>query len=474
MKTLSFATILFAFLFICVSGVSADDALTKPNIVIVFADDLGYGDLACYGNKIIRTPRIDAMAAEGARFTDFYAQTVCGPSRSSLLTGCYPLRVARLKNQSIEIHPRVHSKEITIAEMLKAVGYRTGCFGKWDQAGHSQSRYEPSLLPCRQGFDTYFGTPSSNDGPRGMFMLRDQERIEGPGVDMNTITRRVTDAALEFIRESKDGPFFAYIPHPMPHTILGASEDFRGKSPRGLYGDVVEELDYNTGRIIDEIKKLGLTERTYVFFISDNGPWELRKEHGGSAAPLRGAKTSTWEGGLRVPSIAWAPGRIPAGRTIGQVAATLDMMPTLAKIAGGKVPDDRIIDGRDISSLLHADDPSQVELPERPFYYYQHTHLQAVRFGKWKLHVARPAQPSWCPRWAGHIKKEDVIDFPQPTLYDLENDIGETTDVAADNPEVLSELLELIEKGRTDIGDYNIIGSGARFFDPQPRRPDIK
>jgi arylsulfatase len=444
----------------------ASPAAGRPSFIVIFTDDQGYQDLGCYGSPQIRTPRLDRMAREGMRFTSFYAQTVCGPSRSALMTGCYPLRVARKGNHT-DIHPCMHAREITLAEILKAAGYATACFGKWDLAFHRQVNYSVENLPTRQGFDYFFGTPTSNDSI--VNLLRNEQVIEKKA-DMRTLTRRYTDEAIGFIRKNKEKPFFVYIPHTMPHTRLAASDPFKGRSKRGLYGDVIEEIDWNAGRILDAVKELELDERTYIVFTSDNGPWAIKKDHGGSAAPLRGAKTSTWEGGLRVPCIMRAPGRIPAGSTCGAIATTMDLLPTFARLAGGKIPDDRVIDGRDIGDLMHGR-AKALETP-RPFYYYQHTHLQAVRSGKWKLHLPRPAQPPWGPKWARHIDKKDVIEIKKPLLFDLEADIGEQRDVADRHPDVVKRLLALAEAAREDIGDYNRIGKNARFYDPQPRRPD--
>ena len=439
----------------------------KPNFIIVFADDQGYQDLGCFGSPSIKTPRIDRMAAEGVRFTNLYAQTVCGPSRAALMTGCYPLRVAKRNNQ-VDVHPYLHTREITVAEVLKRAGYSTACFGKWDLAGHRQKGFDPNLLPTKQGFDYFFGTPTSNDSV--VNLMRNETVIE-KSADMNTLTGRYTDEAITFIQSNKNRPFFVYIPHTMPHTRLGASAQFRGKSKRGLYGDVIEEIDWNVGRILDAVKELGLDEKTYIIFTSDNGPWEIKKAHGGSAAPLRGAKTSTWEGGLRVPCVMRAPGRIPAGTVCDEMATTMDILPTLAKLAAAETPTDRVIDGRDISGLMHGE--KSAAGATRAFFYYQHTHLQAVRSGKWKLHLPRPANPPWTPNWARHIKAEDVFDVDKPMLFDLENDIGERHDVAAKNGDVVTRLLKLADDARSDIGDYNRVGTGARFFDAQPRRPDI-
>ena len=439
----------------------------KPNFILIFADDLGYGDLGCYGNKVVRTPNLDRLASEGVRFTNFYAQTVCGPSRAALMTGCYPLRVARQHNR-VEVHPRLHTQEVTVAEVLKAAGYSSGCYGKWDLAGHTQTRYVPGLLPLQQGFDDFFGTPTSNDSV--VHLIRGNAVIERKA-DMSTLTRRYTDEAVRFIREHQDDPFFVYIPHTMPHTRLAASAQFRGKSARGLYGDVLEEMDWNVGRILDAVRELGLDQKTYIIFISDNGPWWIKKEDGGSAGPLRGAKTSSWEGGVRVPCMMRAPGRIPAGTVCEEVASTMDMLPTLARLGGAKAPADRVIDGHDIGPLVHG--VKGAVSPTTVLFYYVHTHLQAVRAGRWKLHAPRPARPQWTPKWARHIPPEDVFDIPSPLLYDLNTDIGETTNVAAQHPAVVKRLLALVEAGRQDIGDYNRIGTQARFFDEQPRRPDI-
>lgn len=448
-----------------------------PNFVIIFTDDQGYQDLGCFGSPDIRTPRLDRMAAEGMRFTDFYAQTVCGPSRAALMTGCYPLRVATDKNR-VETHPSLHLEEVTIAEVLKKAGYTNGMFGKWDLAGHSQNEFDPALMPRAQGFDHFFGTPASNDS--FVTLVRDEEMIETKS-DMSMLTRRYTDEAIAFIRRSKDKPFFAYIAHTMPHVLLGASEPFKGKSPRGLYGDVIEEIDHNVGRILDTLEEEGLDRNTYVVFTSDNGPWYLGRNeyhlkvigpdaetHGGSAAPLRGAKTTTWEGGLRVPFIIRAPGKVPAGAVSGEIASTLDMLPTLAALAGAEVPADRVIDGHDIRELIHGVEGAKT--PTHAFYYYQRTHLQAVRVGKWKLHVPRRTQKMW----SVYSKAEDIFHIEAPMLYDLSTDIGERHNVAPQHPEVVAELMKHIEIAREDIGDIDRIGKNARFFDPQPKRPDIQ
>ncbi|MFC7338774.1 sulfatase [Haloferula chungangensis] len=452
---------LLLFLFLLPSLLMAQGK--KPNFIIIFTDDQGYQDLGCYGSPDIKTPRIDGMAKDGLRFTSFYAQTVCGPSRAALMTGCYPLRVARQADPN-SIHPELHTDEITIAEVLKAEGYATGAFGKWDLAGHHPGSYKQELLPKHQGFDRYFGTPSSND--KEVSLIRGTETIEKKA-NMGTLTRRYTDEALSFIQENKDRPFFVYLPHTMPHTKLAASKDFKGKSKGGLYGDVIEELDFNVGRVIDKVEELGLAERTYIIFTSDNGPWWIRKEHGGHAEPLRGAKTSCWEGGLRVPCIMWAPGRIPAGSETDAVAATIDLMPTLASLAGTTAPSDRVIDGIDISDLMHG----KTNTVERAYFYYQHDCLRAVRSGKWKLMLphTEAVEGSIATKWRNHVKRSDAIRIQEPQLYDLENDIGESRDVSAKYPEVVEELTKLAQTARRDIGDHDVWGENARSFGAEMR-----
>ena len=443
----------------CQNDPAPIEAPAKPNFVIVLTDDQGYGDLGCYGSPDIHTPNLDRLAAEGLRFTSFYAQTVCGPSRAALMTGCYPLRVAKDRKPK-EIHPFLHSGELTLAELLKREGYATGCFGKWDLAGHYQRGFAPELMPNHQGFDVFFGTPASNDQYVDLF--RNGERIEEKA-DMNTLTRRYTDAALAFLDEHADEPFLLYVPHTMPHTILGASDEFRGTSRRGFYGDVIEELDHSVGRIVNKVEELGLRERTYIIFQSDNGPWYVRRQNGGSAGPLRGAKTSTWEGGVRVPCIVWAPGRVPAGTRCDEVATSMDWLPTLTHLAGGTLPTDRVIDGHDVGSLLHAAEGATS--PTEVVYHYQHHHLQALRRGRWKLHLPRPDKIPGAPNWSHHIAPRDAIPIPEPLLYDLHEDVSEEFDLARAHPDVVEELMALAEQARTDLGDHDRPGAGVRTFD---------
>jgi arylsulfatase len=348
----------------------------KPNFIIIFTDDQGYSDLGCFGSPNIKTPNIDKMATEGMKFTSFYAQTVCGPSRAALMTGSYPLRNARNDNGNAP-HPKLSLSEITIAEVLKPIGYQTGMIGKWDLAGHHHEKFDPDLLPFHQGFDYSFFTPTSNDAK--VHLLRNKDVVE-LNADMSTLTERYTDEALGFIERNTEKPFFLYLAHTMPHTLLAVSDKFKGKSDGGFYGDVIEEIDDNVGRILKKLKETGLDENTYVIFASDNGPWWIRGENAGHSVPLRGAKTSAWEGGLRVPFIIRAPGKVAAGKTSDLVTATIDLLPTIAKIAEAEMPIDRVLDGLDLSAVFHG---TLKEL-ERPYFYYQHKELRAVRMGKWK------------------------------------------------------------------------------------------
>ncbi len=444
---------------------------TKPNIIVILADDLGYGDVGCYGSKEIRTPHLDRMAAEGMRFTSFYAQAFCGPSRAALMTGCYPLRLAEVGNK--KHHMTVpHARETLLSEVLKSAGYVTAQIGKWDLAGHEPDHFEHAgNVPLKRGFDFHFGTPASNDKWSNTAMFRNGAIIEKPVDLTESTTKRYADETIRFIRERQAQPFFIYLCPNMPHTALHAGTDFRGKSPRGLFGDVVEELDQHVGRILAALRSEGIEKNTLVFFTSDNGPWLSQKEHGGSAGPLRGGKTSTWEGGVRVPAIAWAPGRIAPGRTCDRIASTLDLLPTLTKLASAKLPENKL-DGRDLSAWLLESPP--VDEDTAVHLYHVGTHLQAVRQGRWKLHLARPYPVPWLHRGLrrAHVAEADRFEIMTPLLYDLTADIGEKNDVAAQHPEVVKSLLALAEQARTEIGDYDRIGSRARFFDEGQQRPD--
>ena len=454
------------------------DKPRQPNFIIIFTDDQGYNDLGCFGSAKIRTPRIDRMAAQGVRLTSFYAHQLCGPSRAAIMTGCYPMRLAEPGNVK-NYHTILHTKEITIAEVLKGAHYATMAIGKWHLAGSGSQAIgkapphkvlHPGLMPTARGFDAYFGIPYSND-MKPSVLLRGNDVVESPVVQ-DTLTARYTDEAVKFIRENRDKPFFLYLAHNMPHTPLHPGEKFSGKCPCGLYGDCVEEIDAGTGRILDELGALGLDENTLVIFTSDNGPW-IEKSHnrkgpryqGGLAEPLRGAKMMTWDGGPRVPCVIRWPGRIDGGRTIDELATTMDFMPTLAKLAGAKPPSDRVIDGKDIMGLLTGKTATS---PHEAYFFYKATQIQAVRSGQWKLVLPRPAKPSWLG-WYARLQDE----VKELSLYDLTADISETRNFAATNPKIVKKLLALIEAARADIGDCDRIGKNARFYDADPKRPDI-
>ncbi|MDE0624857.1 MAG: sulfatase [Bryobacterales bacterium] len=452
-----------------------EEAQRRPNFIIVFADDQGYGDLGVFGATDFRTPRIDRMAAEGMKFTDFYAQPVCGPSRTALLTGSYPIRVAEYGNEK-NIFPYVHEKEILLPKVLQDAGYATAMIGKVDITKRRQG-FKPELNPVRRGFDYWFGVVGANDSGEVHWVYRNEERIqESAGVD--DLTRRYTDAALDFIRASQDRPFFLYIAHTMAHVVLGVTEPFKGRSERGLYGDVIEELDASTGEIVDLLVELGLDQDTIVVYTSDNGPWSNHSlpqytaaitEHAGSSGPLRGAKGTTWEGGIRVPTVMWGPGYIPAGAETAEIATNMDLLPTFIAMAGAQLPADRTLDGRDISALMFGEPGAKS--PHEAFYYYRETHLDAVRSGPWKLVFPRPGRDDseWLLARSGAFLGELLEPVTELSLYNLEADIGEKDNVAAANPEVVERLTALADRAREELGDYDRMGSGVRFFEEGPK-----
>lgn len=418
----------------------------NPNIVIIFTDDQGYGDVGVYGAEGFQTPNLDKLAADGVRFTDFYVPApVCTPSRAALMTGSYPMRVG-LANRVLfpySLHG-LNPDEVTVAETLKSVGYRTKAIGKW-HLGHQKK-----FFPTRQGFDEYFGIPYSND--MGSHNYRAQGMVSPPLpiyrdetlVDQHPsqalLTKRWTAAAVEFIERSSEQPFFLYLAHSMPHLPIDASSDFKGKTEHGLYGDVIEEVDWSVGEILAALERSGVAEDTLVVFTTDNGPVvrpEERLGHrSGSAGPLRGNKNTTWEGGMRVPGIFRWPAKIPAGRVSSELATTMDLLPTIAAITGASLPPNRKLDGHDIRPLLFGE--AGAKSPYEAFYYYRDERLQGVRSGKWKLHTYRP-------EWADGAHA--------PLLFNLAKDVGETTDVAAENPEVVARLQVLADRARADLGD---------------------
>jgi arylsulfatase A len=418
---------------------SAGDPLAKaaaikpPNIVVILVDDLGYGDIGPFGATKQKTPHLDRMAAEGTRLTSFYAAPACSVSRAQLLTGCYGLRVSVPWVYMPKGPHGLNPAEVTVAERLKALGYATACIGKWHLGD------QPEFLPTRQGFDRYFGIPYSNDmqrrsaekGEPVVPLVRDERVVELLSDAMQSrIVERYTDEAVTFIREFRDRPFFLYLPHTAVHTPIAAGERFRGTSANGRFGDWVQEVDGSTGRILDTLRELDLAGNTLVIFTSDNGPWTVKGPDGGSAGPLRGAKGGTWEGGVRVPTIAWWPGRVPAGATCDAMAGTIDLLPTFVTLAGGTVPAEPVIDGRDIAGLLLG---TSREPPRDAHYYFRDQTLEAVRAGRWKLAVAPQVESMGQP---GKVPAS----MDAPRLYDLEADLGETTDVAARHPDVVARL----------------------------------
>ena len=460
-----------------------------PNVILINCDDLGYGDLGCYGSTRNRTPHLDRMAAEGMRFTDFYATSpVCSPSRAALMTGCYPLRVGfggkasgglggvLFPGWSVGLNPA----EITIARLLSDVGYATKLVGKWHLGD------QPDFLPTNHGFDEYYGIPYSNDMGRQVEaerihgltpeqveeMLRkmgmdepwirpplplvDGETVVEAQPDQASLTNRYLEQALRFIRReaAADTPFFLYLAHMYVHLPIYVQEHFRKASRNGDYGAAVECVDWVTGVLLAELVALGIDDDTIVIFTSDNGALAVESGGSGSNEPLRGSKGSTWEGGQRVPCIVRWPGHVPAG-TSDAVAAQIDLYPTLARLCGAEVPADRIVDGVDLAAELGLGDAVGGTDAERPFFYQAGPAIEAVRVGRWKLHIAKQGNPL-------------------TELYDLDADIAETTDLAADHPDVVAELTALIGAMQADLGDdrIDLIGPGARpmgkVTDPVP------
>ncbi len=397
----------------------------RPNIVIIFTDDQGYGDLGSYGATAFRTPRLDRLAAEGTRFTSFYSQIVCGPARSALLTGRQPVRSGGWS---------MPASEITFAELLRAKGYATACIGKWDISNRAAI---PDRMPNAKGFDTFFGALGANDN--GRIVFHENNARVGETDDMGSLTRLYTDKALAFLRAPRGQPFLLYLAHTMLHSVVGASAEFRGKSKGGLYGDAMEELDFHTGRLLDALDELELRDHTLVIFTTDNGPWSnhapvLGPKHGGeiawgSSGPLREAKGSSYEGGSRVPCLVRWPGRVPAGRVSDAIFSTLDFLPTFATLAGFEPPRDRIIDGVDQTALLLG----RSERGARDhFHYFSQNELHAVRQGPWKLVL--PDRKTFY----GYVKGRGTS---EAELYHLDTDIGERRNVARENPAVVERLL---------------------------------
>lgn len=449
----------------------AQDAKALPNIVIIYADDLGYGDLGCYGSQPSVTPRIDRLAKEGVRFTDFYsAQPVCSASRAALLTGCYPNRIGIVGALSPGQKYGLNHRETTIAQLVKQKNYATAIFGKWHLGHH------PDFLPATFGFDNYFGLPYSNDmSPMPANNGRPDAKknypplplIEGTKTvatepDQSKLTTWYTERAVKFINDNHDKPFFLYVPQTMPHVPLYVSDKFAGKTGRGLYHDVLAEIDWSVGQIVDALEERKLTNRTLVVFSSDNGPWKLFGNHGGSAGPLRESKASVYEGGVRVPCIARWPGQIPENVVVREPAIMMDWFPTLARITGTKLPE-HPIDGRDIWPLLTEKGAKSPH--ESLFFYYNDCQLQGMRSGRWKLffphdlvstenvELGRDGSP-------GKNSRRKV----ETELYDLSDDPGEQHNVAEQHPDVIAALQKQADAAREELGDSlrKQVGKGFR------------
>lgn len=438
----------------------------KLNFIIIYCDDLGYADIGCFGAKGYETPNIDNMAKEGIIFTDFHvSEAVCSASRASLLTGCYSERMGIQGALGPGSKIGINSEEFTIAEILKSQGYTTAIYGKW-HLGDS-----PEFLPTRHGFDEYFGLPYSNDmwskHPTAGNKYPPLPLIEGEKViqympDQTKLTTWYTERAVEFIKKNNDRPFFLYIAHSMPHVPLFVSEKFRGKSEKGLYGDVIMEIDWSVGQVLETIKKFGIDEQTLVIFTSDNGPWLSYGEHSGSSGQLREGKGTTFEGGIRVPCVMRLPKIIPTGKICKELAKTMDILPTLANLAEGKLPEHKI-DGHNIWPLMTGE--KDAKSPTEVFYCYWDGELQAIRSDKWKLHFPHNYR-TMAGKPGGVDGKPNSYSQSKIglELFDLENDIGETTDVSKKYPDVVKRLEALAEKARLDLGDKltNQKGKGVR------------
>jgi arylsulfatase len=452
---ISFLTVLaLCLLFL---SLAAPLRAASPNIVLIFADDLGYADIGPFGAKKHRTPHLDRLAREGGRFTSFYtAQPVCSASRAALLTGCYPNRVGIHGALGPQSKVGIHSNEVTLAELVKQKDYATAIFGKWHLGHH------PQFLPTRHGFDEYYGLPYSNDmwphhpeakkGSYPELPLIDGERTIAHNPDQTQLTKNYTERATRFIAKNKEQPFFLYLAHSMPHVPLYASDRFKGKSGAGLYADVIEEIDWSVGEILKTLAENNLDQNTLVIFTSDNGPWLSYGDHAGSAGPLREGKGTVWEGGVRVPCIMRWPGKIPAATECAEPAMTIDFFPTIAHLIGADLPAHKI-DGKNIWPLL--DGTANAKSPQPAYFFYYNTNdLLAVRSGPWKLHVpqtyrslnGRTGGTNGIPAKYENLKTDLA-------LYNLDSDPGETKNLAPDQPEVVAKLQSLLAAARRDLGD---------------------
>jgi arylsulfatase A len=470
-RSLAFFVLFGLFATLTATAVAADSPIAAgPNIVIIYADDLGYGDLGCYGGRW-KTPHLDQLAADGIRFTDFYvAQPVCSASRTALLTGCYPNRLGIHGALGPNAKHGISTDEMTLGELVKQQGYATAAVGKWHLGHH------PQFLPTHHGFDEYFGLPYSNDmwphhpevkpGTFPNLPLIEGDKIIDADVtaeDQTTLTARYTQRAVSFIERNKAKPFLLYVAHSMPHVPLFTSESYRGASKQGVYADVIQEIDWSVGQILATLKQQGLEQNTLVMFASDNGPWLSYGNHSGSSGAMREGKGTVWEGGIRVPFIARWPGKIPAGSICSEPAMTIDLFPTIAKITGAKLPAHKI-DGLEILPLLtHVADARSPHAAY--FFYYQVNELQAVRSGRWKLilpHTYRTMQGQ-APGKDGKPGLYRNLKVGTE-LYDLVADPSEQHECSAQHPEIVKQLLEHAEQSRAELGDSltKRVGAGVR------------
>ncbi len=440
-----------------------------PNIIVILTDDQGYQDLGSFGSPDIETPYLDQMAREGVRLTSFYsAQAVCSASRAGLLTGCYPNRIGIHGALMPNSKKGINSNETTLAELLKTKGYRTGIFGKWHLGDH------PQFSPLKHGFDTYFGIPYSNDmwplHPQqgkgfnfGPLPLYENEQIIDTLTDQSLLTTQITERSIQFIENNQDEPFFLYIAHPQPHVPLYVSDKFKGKSPRGLYGDVIMEIDWSVGQILQTLKSLELEEETLVIFTSDNGPWLSYGEHAGSALPLREGKGTALEGGQREPTILYYPGTLPQGLSVDTQMMNIDLLPTLAQRVGADLPK-HPIDGKDVWHLWTGESTTS---PHEAYYFYYHVNeLHGVRYQNWKLYFPHryrtlDGQPGGKNGLPAHYSYKNIEKIE---LYNLDTDLSETTDVAEQYPEVVAQIVALADQKRKELGDAltNQTGTGSR------------